>query len=171
MKNNNIRKILGWVIIQISIVSLFIVGVQNAAPINPNNGKHISVIVENTQYYRTLFSMDNNFSIYSDGIEYQFPSLGIFSESSSRKLYESIEIGDKIEVVYIERYHWFQKKNLVIDAKDTTTTYLTREFYNSQKEVAFVGYIIIFIIIEMLFLFSLLINFLIFGKKKHHKKC
>jgi len=79
------------------------------------------------------------------------------------KLFDTIQIGDEISISYVEQYSFFGKRNSVVEAKSDTEVYRSIEEYNSTS--AFVPVIIIFAIVEFLFLSSIAIHVVVFRKR------
>ena len=74
-------------------------------------------------------------------------------EYSTRELFETISIGESLDITYTKRYGFWGSYILIIDARNDSNVYLDAAFFNSNKEKALVSFIIIFSIIELIFLF------------------
>ena len=78
----------------------------------------------------------NRFSVFSNSIEYQFLNNNDSGYSNSQ-LYNVVQIGDEVLILYAEKYNVFLKKyNSVVDARTDTEVYRSIEQYNDAKKIA-----------------------------------
>ena len=140
------KSIIKFVCVQIVIVLLFFEAffsnfdIENAEKITE------SVFVENTEGRHDLFG-DYTFIVYSEDKEYRFPNLG-----NNRYFMESVATDSIIQITYIEKFNIWGKNNYVIDARSETEVYLAYEDYIEQKEKSFVAFVVIFAVLEFIFL-------------------
>ena len=150
------RFILCFVLGHVILVYLFLKCLNGTKPIQIESCKVDVILVEDTEYYH---SRDSSCIIYSAGSKYVFPNLGIFTKYSSREFYETIEAGDSLSITYTGKTH-----HTIVDARDDQEVYLDIESYNLDKKKARVGVLVIFLILEIIFL-SILVGNIISNRK------
>ena len=147
--------------IQLVIVALFGTILYQSLPIDIKDAKQIEVVVQDVKCERAI--SEYQVTIYFNSTKYQFPNNGIFSESSNDDLLKKIDKGDKISIVFFERYRLTGKKNWIVDARSETATYRSLESYNAGKAVVRTITIIVFLIIEVLYILVSVFMFKLFN--------
>lgn len=145
-----VKKTVVFALVQLLIVVFFLRFISESKLIVLEDTTPITVTVDDIKYERVI--SEYRFSIYSDSIEYRFHNQGVFARYSNRELYETIEIGDEISIVYVERYDLTGKYKSVIDARTEMIVYRSIEEYNELREPAFIAAIVISSIIELVFI-------------------
>lgn len=169
------RMLIKFILGQIVILLVFVLLFQESKPIDINSCTNTRIIVEDKEYTRVY--QEYKCRIFSNGIRYDFYNTGSSGKYTSKELYEKIVIGEILDISYINRYGFFGKYNLIVDAKDETNIYLDFNSYNLQKEKANISVIIMFSIIELVFLSAFIVAFIFnrkelkifLSKKKKHK--
>ena len=144
-----IRSILILELVQILILIAFIRMFNIGQPISTNDTKQSDIIVEDIYLIST--SKELWLVIIADSEKYVFESHSTFDTYSLEELNESISKGDKLSLRYYEGYVAFRKTNLVVDARTETELYRTLEEYNSGKQGVPIFVIVLFSIIEIVF--------------------
>lgn len=145
-----LRTVIVLVLIQLLIIFTFVFMFRNSQQINVNDTKQIDITVNDVYYFRVL--RENWLFVVSDSTEYLFTSRSTIKEYSVSKLYESIHEGDELFLMYKETYTVLGKVNLVVDARSKTETYRTIEDYNDGKQGIPVFLVVVFSIIEIVFI-------------------
>lgn len=145
-----LRTVIALVLIQLLFVFTSIYALICSKPISENDTKQIEIIVDDMYFVRV--PRENWLVVVSDSTKYLFKSRLTFYECSVDELYESISEGNKLSLKYYEEYNILGKSNLVVDARTETEIYRTIEEYNQNKQGVPVLVIIIFSIIELVFI-------------------
>lgn len=146
-----IRSVLIVILVQVLIILLFVNTWKTSHPIDVTEAKKVEVTVDDT-YYLSL-RRSSRLIIVSDGAEYWIESRVFSSETSAGKLYDTISKGDKLSLIYCERTTLFWGNvNMVYDARTETEVYRSLEKYNRKQENAPIFVIIVFSVIELLFI-------------------
>ena len=144
-------------------------------PISTQDMKQTDIIVEDI--YLISRPKELWLVIIADSEKYLFESHSIFDTHSLEELNKAISKGDKLSLRYYEGYVCFRKTNLVVDARTETENYRTLEEYNRGKQGVPVFVVILFSIIEIVFVGIIFVyvwmNYNIFKGvyrkiKKHH---
>jgi len=101
--------------------------------------------------------------IYSNGVQYRFPSMGWEDKYSNHELAQKIKPGQILEIKYINTRHFlffFVKDNLIVEAGDGSDMYLDLDSYNSQLHSSFVALLVVLPISELVFLAILILRVL-----------
>lgn len=170
-KKKIIRTLIVFTLIQVFIVFLFIRMLNESKPIDLQHTKQIDITVEEIMYERVI--SEYRFSICAGSAKYSFANSGAFSEYSSRELYESISVGDQISIIYYEKRNILNKSNWVADARTEAKVYRSFEEYNKHRQGVATIAIIIFSIIELLFIgivsIYVILNKSVFRKSQKRK--
>lgn len=177
VEKRKIRSILILGLVQILIIFAFIRMFNIGQPISTRDTKQIDIIVEDV--YPISTRREQWLVIIADSEKYLFESHSTFDTYSLEELNKSISKGDKLSLRYYEEYLVFRKTNLVVDARTETETYRTLEEYNSGKQGVPVFVIVVFSIIEIIFVGIIFVyvwlNYSIFKgvyrKIKNHHLC
>ena len=153
-----IKSLLNFFIIgQVLILLLFMLSVYDSRnTLNVNNRKVETIVVQDVAYayvYNT-----HECRIYSNDVRYDFPSLGIEAEYSSRELYETIRKGEVLRIIYTKEYSLFGRYNLILDARSGETVYLDIDWYISQVEKGSIGMIVILSLFEAALVFGVVVS-------------
>lgn len=144
-----IRSMLILGLVQILIVFTFIRTFSIGQPISVHDTKQTDIIVEDI--YCISLRKEEWLVIIADLEKYLFESHSKFDEYSINELYESISEGTKLSLMYQETHNIFGRVNLVVDARSETETYRTIEEYNHGRQGVPVFVVILFSIIEIIF--------------------
>ena len=144
-------------LIQVLIVIIFISLLKESSPINPSKLKKTDVYVEKTSYMR--YFSEYRFNIFSQSTRYSFANLGAFSKYSNNELHKNISVGDYISITYYEKQSFFGKSNMVVDARTEEQTYRTLKEYNENVKGLWVVIVILFVVIELVYIGGCLICF------------
>ena len=144
-----IRDILLFVLIQALIICVFIFLMSDNQPININETKLVDVIVDDIYCFRVRG--ENWLCLVADSTKYLFFSRVTFADYSVHELYTSISKGDRLSLRYYESNSGLLKSNIVVDARSETEIYRTLEEYNRATQEGTIGLIIIFLVVELIF--------------------
>lgn len=144
-----LRMVIVFVLIQSVIAFAFVHMLSSSQQVNVNQTKQIDIIVEDKDYYRV--PREYWLFVVSNSTEYLFMGRSSNKEYSVSELYESISKGDKLSLRYSETNTIWGKVNLVVDARSETETYRNIDEYNHAKKGVPAFVIIIFFIIELIF--------------------
>ena len=151
------KSILCFIVFQTIISLLFLLAMRGLIPIEKNQTKETTIVVEDTAYWRGW--NEHKFSVFSKGIEYSYPNLGaVVPWATEHEMAENIKIGDQITIVYVDRASLTQPRFLIVEARTQTDVFLTLKDYNEQNVVGYRLWIIMFIIFEFLCLFLIAIS-------------
>ena len=155
-----------WCIVltQIVILLLFLWGIYESKPVKMEDCTSEKIVVEDKEYARKLFGEYNCYVSYLKS-DYVFPNLGVLGDYTSKELYEIIQIGETMEILYTKRLGIWGCQNLILDAESETGEYLDFDLYNQQKGKAFTAMIVIFSIVELIFL-SVVVCILVLNTRK-----
>ena len=143
--------------------------ILESKPVDISNCKNERIVVEDKEYidiprHRTFFVIAND-------IKYFFSNSGIFGKYSASELNEEIEIGETLDISYYKT-GLFKKKNYVI-AAEGEDVYLEYDTSYELKQKGYIGFIVLFSIIELIFASVLTLWFIsaskelkFFSKKK-----
>ena len=146
-----------FAIIQTIIGLLFLLSIRGCFPIEKNQTKETTIVVEDTAYWRGWNQYE--FSIFSKSIEYSYPCLGALGPwASVHEMAENIKIGDKITIVYEEQAGLTQTRFLIVEARTQTDVFLTMEDFNEQRVMGYRGLVVILIILELICLFFFVLS-------------
>ena len=124
--------------------------VRGSQQIDINDTKHIDITVDDIYIIRV--PKEDWLFIVADSTYYLFTSRATFEDYSVHELYNSIFEGDHLSLIYYESDSiLFKKVNTVVDARTETETYRTFEEYNRGKQGVPVFVVILFSIIEIIF--------------------
>ena len=166
-KNNRKRKwktLARLALIQVCIVLFYVLLCTTSHPYQKESCVSRQIVVDNIQYVRVYG--EPRCRVTSDGVFYEFPGLGIFDEFSGREIYEQLHLGDALDILYVKERSLFRCYNLIVDAKDATTTYLRLDAYNSEIAHASIAVHIIFLIIELLYIGGCMWWYMMFNRKR-----
>lgn len=147
--------ILLFVFVQLLIAFSFTRLYTDSQQINENDIKQIDIIVDD--YYRYRVLKEEKLVIVADGNEYLFNSHSTFSEYSVYELYNSISEGSSLSLIYYETYEISGRVNLVVDARSENRIYRTIEEYNRGKQGLPVFVVVMFSVIEIIFVGIILV--------------
>ena len=144
-----IRSMLILGLVQILILIAFIRMFNIGQPVSIYDTKQADIIVEDI--YLISSRKEQWLVIIVDSEKYVLESHSTFDTYSLEELNESISKGDKLSLRYYEGYVAFRKTNLVVDARTETELYRTIEKYNRGKQGVPIFVIVLFSIIEIVF--------------------
>ena len=155
-----IQHLFVFIIIQLIIVAVFLFA--NSV----NNVTDVAIYeeiitVEQTEY-RQVFISGSQFCFFANGIEYGFPKYPIVGtdEYSMHELNSCINSGDMLSIEYIDR----SGHRTVINAKKDNAVLRSKANYFDYLERQRIAGIVVFIIIELIFIAALTL-YCIFNKK------
>ena len=151
------------VIGQIIIILLFSVLFYQSKPIDIKDCTSIEIVVDEKEYVHGYG--EYKCRIISNEMRYEFSNTGIFGNYTLKELYQMISKGECIDIVYVERYLFFQKYNLIIDARNESNVYIDIDTYTAQREATFLILMTFVSFVEMIFIASI-----VFGIVFHRKK-
>lgn len=172
-----IRSMLMLGLVQMLILIAFIRMYNIGQPISIHDTKQTDIIVEDI--YPISTRKEQWLVIVANSEKYLFESHSTFDTYSLEELNKSISKGDKLSLRYYEEYIVFRKTNLIVDARTETETYRTIEDYNSAKQGLPVFVVIVFSIVEIVFVGIVFIYVWlnhsifkgVFRKTKNHCQC
>ena len=144
-----IRSMLMLGLVQMLILIAFIRMYNIGQPISIHDTKQTDIIVEDI--YPISTRKEQWLVIVANSEKYLFESHSTFDTYSLEELNKSISKGDKLSLRYYEGYIVFRKTNMIVDARSETETYRTLEEYNSGKQGVPIFVIVLFSIIEIVF--------------------
>ena len=165
-KLKKIKKIAYICIIQIVIIIFFAWSYYCSAPVEIDEMKNATIIVEDV-YYLSGSKISPKLFVRSNSCEYVFFNMDNYS---ARELYENIKIGDKIELTYAERFSLFGQYNMVCSAYGESQTYGSLDSYLKSHVASLRFTIFVFIFIESVFVFLVVASIILFGERKKKKK-
>ena len=130
-------------------------------PIDVKDTKQIDITVEDTYCVRSYgrHSRESWFVVVADSEKYWFEYHGSFDKYSVDQLYKSISKGDGLRLTYYETsYIVYGKVNVVVDARAEAEIYRSFESYNRARQGIPTLGVIIFSIIELVFVGIVFVN-------------
>lgn len=176
-KQNNLKSkttarfLIKCILIQVAILLFFSYAFYHSMPINANDCISKEIVIEDKEYVRAFY--EDKCYVFCDDIKYEYANLGMFGKYSHFEFYESINIGQTLDIVYTERFGLLGKYNYIVGAKDDTNVYLDFESYNSSKQIGFGFMIAIFFLFEVIYVAVLLLTIFVnknFKFSPHRKK-
>ncbi|MBQ8880514.1 MAG: hypothetical protein IJY69_06725 [Clostridia bacterium] len=150
-KTKIFRMVTIFALVQLIIGIIFVNMLIGSQKINENDTKQIDITVDDMYKFRVPMAKTYWLVIVSDSSQYLFHSRSTLKEYSVSELNEAISIGSKLSLMYKEEDGIFGKTNLVVDARDETEIYRTIEEYNRGRQGVSFFVIVIFSIIEVIF--------------------
>ena len=112
--------------------------------------------------------------VHSDDEEYVFYNLGYHSKYPNSKLAQAIEVGDELNITYFTQERLFGSRNVILDAYSQTNVFRTIDEYTQSKEGNGIWVIVLFVLIESIYLPAAIIYLkccnLFKTKKKHRRR-
>lgn len=149
LKDNFIKMIFRYLLIQIVLLLLFIAVFLPCLPINKDSVKSETIIVEG-------FSMGqrrSTLTIWSDKGLYKFYSSRVGNEFSNSTIARSVSIGDQLDIMYYEGYSWFiLPTNWIVAARNGHEAYRTIDGFYASRENLATNVLAVGIVVELFFL-------------------
>lgn len=136
-------------LIEVLIVLLFIQILYKSRPISTISLEKTVIVAEDICYDRGISGY--HISVFCNSEEYIFPSLGFHSSYPNGKLYQEIELGDKIFITYYQERTVFGYKKFIVDAYTESLVLRTIEEYENGTKGIQIFETISFVIIEILY--------------------
>ena len=169
------KTIIRIVIIQILILTCFIVLLSMSQPVDITTATQCKIVVETIDYGRRYNEL--SLYVYEDSIGYMFSKGALSTEYHSVfDISKKINEGDIITITYIEERGIFGKTNVVIDAFSEDESYLSYHQYNSGKRIVRILVSVGFAVLELIFIVISVFAIMIATpsnkrcKKKHKKR-
>ena len=164
------KKTIIWiVIIQILILTCFIVILGMSQPVDITTATQCNIVVENIDYGRRY--TESSLYVYDDSTGYRFSKGALTAEHPSvLDISKSIKKGDILTITYIEEKSIFGKTNLVIDAFSEDEVYLSYHQYNSEKQLVRIIVSVCVAVLELIFIAISVFAVIISTSNKHHNK-
>ncbi len=138
-----------FLLIQLILLALFLLEYDADGPLSLENCEHNQIIVEDKYNVRRGRGSWGLLHVTFDGDTYVFSK----SKLTTKELYETISIGESIDVYCVESYDLFSGKYLwVVDARTESNVYADIDIYNRDTQVGNVIAIIVFSVLETLLL-------------------
>ena len=146
------KKTIIWiVIIQILILTCFIVILGMSQPADITNATQCKIVVKSVDYRRRY--NESSLYVYDDSAGYKFSKGALTAEYPGvSDISKAIEKGDVLTITYIEEKSVFGKTNLVIDAFSEDEVYLSYHQYNSEKQIVRIIVSVFFAVFELVFI-------------------
>lgn len=155
-ENKTVRAIFLFILIQTLIVFSFILLVKSSQQIDINDTRQVDITIDDIYIIRV--PKEDWLFVVADSTYYLFTSRASLEEYSVHELYNSISKGDHLSLIYYELDSiLFKKVNTIIDARTETEIYRTIEEYNRGKQGVPIFIVILYSIIELMFVGGLLI--------------
>lgn len=140
-----------FLLIQFFIIHMIVYYVKNSGPVNVNDTIEVDITIENI--YTVKSGKGSHYLVISSNSQfYKYRSNRSFDYTVS-ELYDSLSVGDRISVSYVEKDRFlFGKQNVIVGARQGDTIYRTIEEYNRVNRNIPVLDIILFSIPELIFL-------------------
>ena len=144
-----LRVVIALILIQIAIIVVLGCMLESSKQVDASDLKRIDITVDDV--YDIKITRESWLIVESDSTKYLFTGLSTYDECSVDELYESIQKGDKLSLMYQETYNILGKVNLVVDARSEFGIYRSIDEHNEGKHglVAFV--LVMFAVIEFFF--------------------
>ena len=146
VKQKFIRTIILFLFVQLLIFVAFVFIFNSSKPLDLQNKKNTEVLVEKTEYFNFR---EPRFYIYSNSEKYYFPNRGVLGQYSNYELYQTISVGDKLSLTYVEQNSIFNDKKVVIEASSEMKTYFTIEEFQQLYSGTEVFIVIVFSVLEI----------------------
>ena len=152
-KNNFILySILGQAIILFFFLPLLYLN----KPISVDDCISAQIVVEEKEYNRTYNG--HKHEILSNGNRFVFLHRSAFGENIPKENYEALQVGSHMDILYVRAVGLSGEQNLIVEAQSGSLYYLEFDTYNSQQEKIFASILLIFLIIESIFLLSVIFD-------------
>ena len=125
-------------------IPLFIFKPSNFQPIDlEEDCERVTIIVEQ-KYLENGFRSDKNFYVVSNGRKYYIPE----DDYTAKKLNELVDIGERIDVYYLED-SGSDKEVSVLDARGDSTVYVNIDTVNKNRFNTNIGMLVAFVVMEV----------------------
>ena len=151
--NSTVKECISFALVQILVLLSLLLVFYQTQPIDINSCESQTIRVDEVIYRH---GRSSQCYIVADNIKYKFPGRGATGEYSSLELSKKIQKGDKLNIISYEKSSLFGKFKQIVDARDETDVYTNFHSYNKGHQSARLMLIVLFVIIEMLFLCVLL---------------
>lgn len=150
VEKKTIRMLLLFLLLQLTIIFSLISTLRGNWHIDINETKQANIIVDDIYCYR--LSREDQLFVIADSKKYLFTGRDTLKEYSVNDLYNSISKGDSLSLLYYEAENIiFGKFNVVVDARSETEIYRTLEEYNRARKGAPIFVILLYSVIELIF--------------------
>ena len=148
---NIVRKIAGFLVIQLIIILLFLFSYNISKPFDADELTKIYINVDSTDLY-TVRMYHSVFVINSNSNKYHFSSPGS-NEPTNYELQDKISPGDALAVTYYK----FGGNLWVVDARSDTEIYRSIDVQNNEQQDILKSTYIFFFMMEFVYLVVLII--------------
>ena len=177
-EKKSIRAIILLTLVQLVIIFLLVIAINESRQINIDETKQVDITVDDIYLFRGSHR-DSRWLFVADGAtRYLFWGKNTSEDASTYELYDSISCGDKLSLIYYESTHIILGNiNVVVDARTETEVYRTLDSYNRSKQGLIPFVIILYVIMEFIFIGIALIyvwlnlsNFKTLCERKKHQR-
>lgn len=145
-----LRTLLLLALIQIIIIILFVESMSDLQKIDIQDTVEVDITVDDIYIHGT--QKTERLYVVADDTKYVFKSRSSFNEYSTMELSRSVSIGDQLSLRYFKSDKiFFPESNIVVGAESENEIYRTIEEYNNSKNGLAFWVILIFSVIELIF--------------------
>ena len=153
-KTKFFRLLLVFFIVQVVIIIFFSLFLHIHSPIQYEKIQQASIVIDKIEIGH-FWGGGQELSIFSNSTEYSFPKIPVLGteECSADKIKEQISIGETLHIYYVEEEGIAGTSYCILDAYSEDQVFRTLEGYNSWLSGQRKLDIVLFIFIEIGFLF------------------
>ncbi len=168
--NSNIKRVKFFkriAIVQLVIIAIFLFLFCMSRPVDIDDCAQETITVEDKQYINRVRA-PSYFVLYCKGEKYRVTTYP--DGFSSRSTYETIEIGDKLEILSEKRFTLLGYINLIVDAKGEGEFNLDISSFNEGRKTTNLIIVICFIVAEAIFFVISFLAYKLIPRKKRKEK-
>lgn len=167
--NRNIKRAKFFLRVAIAQLIILVFGfilICSSAPIEADECIQENIIVEDKRFISRIKG-GSYIKLYCNEKTYQISILPVGTAISD--VYEMIDIGDRIEILYSSRFVLFRSVNLIVDVKGSSELNLNIHSVNENLRHSQLIGIIVFVVVEVIYVAFVLFVIKFWGTNKKTK--
>ena len=142
------RLVVSALLIQFFLILLFAGGLYRSGQIKLDDCKIETIVIEEKNIIRSF--RETKCCVSSRNVQFFFPNFA-GADLSPNQLYNKLDIGASLDVLYTESINIFGKYFLIVEAKDQENIIFELDEYNSSLKKAFILQIVFFCFFEIIY--------------------
>ena len=167
VKNVHRKPITIVILVQSIIILFFLLAFRAARQIEVSETTQTSFVVEDTEYWSGVGGgVSSRFYLVSNSVTYRIPTHFKISEYRKGK----IAVGDSVSLRYINTWVGMCRENLIVEAELDDEQLFSLEDFNDKQQQSRNATIVLFSIIEFIWLSASILYFVFISKLFNHKR-
>ena len=154
------------ILVQSIIILFFLLAFRAARQIEVSETTQTSFVVEDTEYWSGRGGRSSRFYLVSNSATYRIPTHFNISEYREGK----IAVGDSVSLRYINTWVGMCRENLIVEAELDDEQLFSLEDFNDKQQQSRNATIVLFSIIEFIWLSACILYFVFIAKLFKHKR-